>query len=208
MPAITACAARCVAGLFGARPVSKASSPADDDKLMTAAASDREAFGALVLRYARRLQGLCFRYLGSEEEAADTAQDTFVRIYQKRKRYRQGTNFRTWLFQTARYLCLDRLEHRRRGKAREARLKEPAEISVAQPARDAELSEQLSTLATAIARLPASYYEVVNLHVYQGMSFPEIAEVLGAPVTTVKSRMSKALELLRRELGDSPADAR
>lgn len=180
--------------------MSSADSRQSDDELMRAAVTDRGAFDALVLRHGRQLQVFCFRYLGNEHEAAELAQETFLRIYQRRASYTPGTSLKTWLFQTARYLCLDMLKRRRRGGRDVPASAYAVESYPARPARNLELSEERAALAEAIARLPVSHYEILNLHVYHDMSFSEIARTVGSPVTTVKSRMQKAIQLLRAEL--------
>jgi RNA polymerase sigma-70 factor (ECF subfamily) len=158
---------------------------------------DEDAFEALFHRYRARLYGFLLRRVG-DAAADDLFQETWLRVVRSRERFDPRRRFSTWLFQIANNLARDR--GRRlvvRSKARgelvdQARRAEPIPHRVAEPVEDR------IDVAKRIEALPDRQREVLLLRYYQQMSEREIAEVVGIPQGTVKSRLHNAIRTLRR----------
>lgn len=173
------------------------------------------AFDTLVDRHARSLYDFILRRTGDEQAARDLLQETFLRVVRQGERFRGGSRVTTWLFRIARNLCVDHA--RRQSHRRHPSLDHPADpaegnespalgdrVASAAPAPDRRAADRRFRAAfeRALARLPDIQREVFVLRELEGLTFPEIAEVVGAPANTVKSRMRYALDALRGELAD------
>ena len=174
---------------------------------------DENAFAQLVRRWDGPIRRVCVRMLGDEHLGGDLAQETFVRVFARRKEYRADAKFSTWLWRIALNLCYDEL--RRKHRRNEAALDERYPGTVAlleafvapEPAPDQALanSERSQLVRKALAQLPETYRTVLILRHYEDLKFREIAEVLGLPEGTVKSRMAEGLTQLSRLIGSSAA---
>jgi RNA polymerase sigma-70 factor, ECF subfamily len=176
--------------------------PSDDELIGRFRGGESGAFERLIVRWDRRVLGLAYRLTRSVEEARDVRQVAFLRAYQALATFDGRARFSTWIHQVVLNLCRDRA---RSGDAQDRALARTAErptLAVPTPAETAERGEVAGAVAAAIAELPRAEREVLVLRHYQGLQFPEIAEILGAPVSTVKSRMASALERLRDRLKD------
>ncbi|HTL58608.1 MAG TPA: sigma-70 family RNA polymerase sigma factor [Candidatus Limnocylindrales bacterium] len=169
---------------------------------------DEHAFAQLVRRWQAAFQRVCVRMLGDEHLGSDLAQETFVRVFAKRKEYQPDAKFSTWAWRIALNLCYDEL--RRRTRRNESSLDEPygetmaivETFAAAGPAPDQALCnrEQSDCVREALMQLPQIYRTVVILRHYEDLKFREIADLLGVPEGTVKSRTSEALTQLGRLL--------
>jgi RNA polymerase sigma-70 factor (ECF subfamily) len=182
--------------------------PGDAELVARARGGDRAAFDALVLRHQDRVYNMAFRMLGDREEALDAAQEIFLAAYRSLGAFESKARFSTWLYRVTVNRCRDEL--RKRGTAKHAR---PASLEGAQnrsieppapggadPARAAEARERHEAVARAIASLPEETRAAVVLRDVQGLSYEEIAEVLGVPAGTVRSRIFRGRAQLRAEL--------
>lgn len=170
----------------------------DIDAMRRTAAGDLEAFGEIIQRQQHKLVNF-FRRLGASHDGAeDLAQETFLRLYQWRDRYRPTAKFATFLFTLARHAWVDWL--RKQGRTVKLTGEEPPEEKphpeVGSAATDLRLDVQ-----AALAELSEKLRAVVALHVYAGLNYGEIAAVLEIPKGTVKSRMFHALRQLKELLG-------
>jgi RNA polymerase sigma-70 factor (ECF subfamily) len=169
---------------------------------------DAHAFAQLMRRWEQPIQRLCTRMLGDAHKGEDLAQDTFARLFAGRKEYEPSGRFSTFLWRVALNLCYDELRRRKRrpedlldpellGKAEEL-----AAFKTTQLGADAVLleSERGDLVRQAVLELSEAYRSVVVLRHYENLKFREIAEVLGIPEGTVKSRMAEALTQLHRAL--------
>jgi RNA polymerase sigma-70 factor (ECF subfamily) len=159
---------------------------------------DREAFRALVVRHQRPLLNFFLR-CGVHSDAEDLVQETFVRLYRYRDRYRPRARFTTFLYLLARQVWIDELRRCRRRRRLRDELAEapemaPERVPAAAPPGLAD------DLRQALARLSERLREVVTLGVLQELPYREIAKILKIPVGTVKSRMFNGLRELRRIL--------
>lgn len=178
----------------------ESSPPPTDEALALALASDhREALDALMLRWQIPLRSFLYRYTQNHADALDLAQETFVRLYQNRKRYRPGSRFSTWMFQIALNLARD---HARRQKHR-AHLpldQAPEPAAESQPNSLADQGESLSALRTAITQLDPALRETLLLSYYQQLPHQEIARLQNATPKAVESRLYRARQQLRQQL--------
>lgn len=173
------------------------------------ATGDAQAFAQLMRRWQGPIQNLCARMLGDAHRGEDLAQDTFARLFSKRKDYQPTGRFSTFLWRIALNLCYDEL--RRLKRRPETSLdaegsesgEEAAELRGHEHTPDATLLqfERSELVRRAVMELSEAYRSVVVLRHYENLKFREIAEVLGVPEGTVKSRMAEALTQLHRALG-------
>ena len=169
----------------------------DDDRLVVdrCLGGDTEAFRTLVERYQRVLFTVAVRMLGDADLAADASQDAFVRAYRKLQTYDSRHKFFSWLYRILVNECLN--------VRRSRRLLEPLAAGLEagdDPQRAAEQAELRATVRAALGHLTQPYREVVVLRHYAGMSYVEMAEALGVPEKTVKSRLYSARQQLGEEL--------
>ena len=172
----------------------------DDAALMIRVRNDDcEAFAVLVKRHQKMLLNF-FARSGVQYDCEDLVQQTFLRLYRYRERYVATAKFTTFLFLLARQVWIDELRRRKRHEKLVAGLAaEPKPEFVSPEAAESTAAGGLD-LGRALASLPDGLRQVVELGVYQELPYAEVAEILGIPVGTVKSRMFNALAKLRAYL--------
>ncbi|TNF24352.1 MAG: RNA polymerase sigma factor [Deltaproteobacteria bacterium] len=159
---------------------------------------DRAAFEAIFQRYAKRLHGLFMRQVGSREAAGDLVQQTFLHFHRARADFKGGRKVRPWLYTIA--LNVRREHHRKKGRKPEV-AHDP--VVHGEPTVGPSTSTRTDRLVRrALAELSEQQREVIVLHYYEDLSFPEIADLLGASVSAVKVRAHRGYERLREMLGD------
>lgn len=166
---------------------------------------DADAFDALLARYQNRLYRYLVRFTANSAVAEDLFQETWLKVITRIHRYDERRPFQPWLFSVARNLAIDHLR-----KASPESLDEPsggaetrvARLSAGEPCSLQRLleRERRDLLERRLDELPALYREALSLRFEEEMTFEEIAEVLSAPVSTVKSRVQRALSTLRRRM--------
>jgi RNA polymerase sigma-70 factor (ECF subfamily) len=162
---------------------------------------DRSAFEVLVRSVQRPVYGLCLRLLRTEAEAAEVAQETFLRAYQHLARYDDSKPFDLWVLAIARNLCLDLL--RRRGRIH---TQDVDELHEALPSGEksqeegAIAAEEHRSLEAALATLGPDDREVLALYYVQKRTTKEIAQVMGVAPGTIMARLFRAREKLRRQM--------
>jgi RNA polymerase sigma-70 factor (ECF subfamily) len=168
-----------------------------------------EAFDRLVLKYQDRIYGTALQILGNREDANDIAQETFVKAYTKLDTFRQEAAFSTWLIRIAMNLAKSKLRWKKlRNFIPFIRETEEGEEELQVPDKGPGPQEILvqrefqEQLRNALARLPEEYREAIILRDIQGLSYDEIAGVLGIQSGTVKSRINRGRIQLRKELGE------
>lgn len=169
---------------------------------------DREAFETLVDLYQDKMYYLAFRMLGNAQEAEDVVQETFLRVYMNLERYDETHKFSTWIYRIANNLCIDRLRRRKQVYSLDAETVEGEgmdgydvlSIDEQSPAEQLVLSETQETVRQAIDKLPDKYKSVVILRYLHDLSLQEISDILNIPVTTVKTRVHRGREALRKKL--------
>jgi len=176
-----------------------------DEELVDAfQGGDLAAFDVLVYRWDRKIQAAIYRIMGTEEEARDLCQETFLRAYRALGGFKGEARFSSWLYQIALNLCRDRM---RRSKGRTLvsldELEEAGNGLLQKgptPLELVEAGDVSRAVASAVAALPAEQREVIVLKEYQDLTFVEIAEILGVPLSTVKTRLYRGLGQLRHRL--------
>lgn len=178
----------------------------DLDLIRQCRAGTAEAFGVLVERHQDRLYAALVRMLGSTEDAREAAQDAFVHAYQKLDTFQGTAAFSTWLFRIAVNAAFSR---RRRSKRYKASLNgtpgetgyEPADGRLdADPSQPLEQSETQKLVREALSALPDDYRTALVLKEMEGLRYEEIAEIVGVPIGTVRSRIHRARHELREKL--------
>lgn len=172
-----------------------------DEELMEAyVGGDESAFRVLFERFAPVLLRVVRRNVGSDTEAQDVVQQTFLQMHRARADFRPGARLRPWLFTIA--LNLAREVHRRRGRRRESDLDQSGvEPSMDAPASIGEGDADARRVRAALDALPAAQREVIVLHWLEDRPFPEVATIVGASLTAVKVRAHRGYERLRAALG-------
>ncbi len=174
---------------------------------------DTSAFDVIAERYGHRLFHVAVRFLGNREDALDLCQEAFVRAYRSLDSYRGDAQFYTWLYSIAANLARNRLRDRsRKGRDRGTSLdalfeNAPAVAQAAvaagrNPGTEAMEREMEEVLQRCIEELPDHYRLPFVLRTFDDLSYDEIAEVMGCPAGTVKSRLNQARKRLRERLRD------
>ncbi len=198
-------------------PGSALSSPRDEDLLLSIRAGDTDRLGLLVARWQEPLYRFAYRLLERSEDARDVCQETFLRVLTRADRFEPGARFSTWMYQIALNLCRDQIRRRRRwglivqeaaepeSAARGARA--PAAL-VEPPSARLERDRRREAVQRGLRTLPAEQREILVLKEFEGLKFREIAELVGCPESTVKSRLYQGLVKLRAALeGEGIRDA-
>jgi RNA polymerase sigma-70 factor, ECF subfamily len=165
---------------------------------------DHEAFAAVVRLYDAKLRGLAFRVLGDRDRMDDALQEAYVRAFRALPRFRGDARMGTWLFRITYNACLDELARGR--KVTHVPLDELVEQASGEP-QPGEALARRSEVADALRALPADERAVVFLVDVHGYDYAKAAELVGVPVGTVASRLSRARVSLRRALrrGSEPS---
>lgn len=156
------------------------------------------AFDALIERWHQPLWKYLRRLTGSEDAAAETVQDVWLRVLRAMPGLRDPARLRPWLFGIARRAVMDRL--RQKYAEPETGVLDPADLAA--PDDSHELAQELSLMHDELARMPFTEREVLVLFYLEELSLNQLAEVLAVPVGTVKSRLFRARHMLRRQLTD------
>ena len=172
----------------------------DRDLIAKARRGDVEAYNLLVSRWEKRVFNYLLRLVSNREDALDLSQDVFLKVYQSLPKLDDPARFSGWLFRIAHNEAFSLLRRRRP----EGEMTREPRTSDHVGTRDAGarlLPIELSlAVESALGRLTGDQREAVLLKVYQGFKFEEMAKILGCPVSTVKSRLYTALDLLKTTL--------
>jgi RNA polymerase sigma-70 factor (ECF subfamily) len=189
----------------------------DEELVARSMAGDHDSFNQLVTRWERPIYALAFRVLGREEDARDICQETFLRAFRAMPGFKGEAKFSSWLYRIALNLCRDWIRRRRRQPVVEV----PEDVDLSDLAALQGPSESIEDLVArrrlseavglAMAQLPEEQRTAIVLKEYHGLTFQEIADLQGCPLSTVKTRLYQGLSQLRRALGPgvaSPAATR
>ena len=169
---------------------------------------DDAGLNALMDRHAERLFRYLLRQLNNETEAADLAQETFVRVYHHRHRFQPERSFSTWLYTIATNLLRDRLRWRRRrpqvsldaDDEETGAFKDVLRDSAPSPSDQTDANERALAVRKAVSSLPDDLRTAVILSEYDGLPHAQIAAVLNCSAKAVESRLYRARAHLRRRL--------
>ncbi len=181
---------------------------ADQADMLRLKAGDDLALNALMTRWQLPLVSFIQRYVGNEAEALDLAQETFVRIFESRHRYKPNAKFSTWMFTIASNLCRNFFRWQKRHPAvpldapvpNARSLSDSIESSAASPADAAERDEFSAAVREQIHALPHDLKTAILLFEYEDLSYQEIAGVLGCSTKAVETRLYRARKILRQKL--------
>jgi RNA polymerase sigma-70 factor (ECF subfamily) len=178
----------------------------DEELVARSIGGDADSFNQLVLRWERPIYALAYRTIGREEDARDVCQETFLRAFRALPGFRGQAKFSSWIYRIALNLCRDWIRRERRTGL----VQPPEDVDLMELAAAAEPSESIEDLVArkdqiraverVMALLPEEQRTAIVLKEYHGLTFQEIADVLGCPLSTVKTRLYQGLSVLRREL--------
>lgn len=184
-----------------------ATSAHEDAQLVDQAKSgDRKAFEQLVLRYQDRIYTVTVRVLGNREDALEASQETFLKAYRALQRFDGRSAFYTWLFRIA---VNSARSHRRKVRRRkelpmeynqDGERWEPCDDGSERPLQSVLQRERQALVQKALAELDREASAIIVLKDIQGMRYEEMAEVLGCPLGSVKSKLFRARQKLRKKL--------
>jgi RNA polymerase sigma-70 factor, ECF subfamily len=190
----------------------------DEELMARFCRGQSEAFGTLLARYERELYGYLRRYTGDSDLAEDVFQNTFFQVYQKSAQYSQGRPFRPWLYTIATHQAIDALRRtgrhptlsldQRQGVAEDGEVRTLLELLEARgpgPLETALDKDRQERVRATVEQLPDFLRQVVILVYYQGLKYREVADIVGIPVGTVKSRLHAALVKLQESWSTMPS---
>jgi RNA polymerase sigma-70 factor (ECF subfamily) len=185
----------------------------DEELVARSAGGDLESFNQLVLRWERPIYALAYRVIGREEDARDVCQETFLRAFRSLGAFRGHAKFSSWLYRIALNLCRDWIRRQKRTPLVQA----PEGVDIIELAGEQGPVESVDELVArrdlgvivtrAMAALTNDQRTAIVLKEYQGLTFQEISDLLGCPLSTVKTRLYQGLTVLRRELERQGIDA-
>jgi RNA polymerase sigma-70 factor (ECF subfamily) len=167
----------------------------ETELMLLVKAGDRAAFEELYRLYEKPLTNYLFRLCGNRARAEDLLQDAFLRLWKAAPNYEPSAKVSTYIFRIAHNLFLNDAARRR-----ERTLESMEAETRSDPASDLNRRELQSAVQRAVEALPEGEREVLLLSEYSGFKYAEIAEILGIPVGTVKSRMFSAIQRLKEAL--------
>ena len=191
--------------------LSNESNPSKDtDETLMARLRDGDelALNALMDRWEQPVIGFATRYTNNRSDALELAQETFVRIYENRKRYRAKGKFSTWMFAIAANLCKNHARWKRRHPSVAQVTDDGVDVTESLPSTgrspDAESvrADEADQVRRAVQELPHDLRTVVLLFEFEGLSHAEIADVLKCSPKAVESRLYRARKALRVSLGE------
>lgn len=172
----------------------------DDALMQRVREGDDDAFGEIVDRYKDSLVNYLTHLVRSRDRAEEVAQDAFVRLYRNADKYKQQERLGPYLFRIATNLVVSEVRRERRWSLLLPRLHASTRTSAPAPDTNLFTSEIQRQVAAAIDRLPVNYRAPLVLFEMEEWSYEEIAAALDVRVGTVKSRISRARDLLRKHL--------
>lgn len=169
---------------------------------------DEDAFGILMGRYENSLYGLIFKMVRNHEETQDLVQEAFIKSYKALESFNKQYSFSTWLFKIASNNCIDHLRKRRLKTTsidapiptEDGSLSQDLPDNSYSPEKDSLRNELFSSVNSIIDDLPEKYKVVINLRHKEDQSYEEIAVALDIPIGTVKARIFRAREILKKSI--------
>ena len=176
----------------------------DEELVVLSTAGDPDSFNQLVVRWERPIFALAYRVLGREEDARDVCQETFLRAFRALKGFKGQAKFSSWLYRIALNLCRDWMRRERRTPMVTPLDADTEPVPLTGSVETAEELVVRRDLGRVIARAMTALSEeqrtTIVLKEYHGLTFQEIADLQGCPLSTVKTRLYQGLSVLRRQL--------
>lgn len=172
---------------------------------------DQEAFAQLVQQYEKPVYNLCLRMAGNSDDAQDLAQEAFLKAWRGLRFYKFEATFSTWLYRLTSNVCIDFLRQQKRRPTTSLTVgdeeDESAELEIQDqtplPEEQVVHREQHKAITEAMNKLDEEFRMLLTLRVMEERSYEQIAEIMDLKVGTVKSRISRAREKLRRILAET-----
>ncbi len=185
--------------------------PPDLSLLERCRRNDAAAFDEVVGRYKNKLYNYVYRMVGNSDDAEDLTQEVFVRMFTSLDTFRRQSSLHTWLFRIAGNLCIDHFRRGKKARAHAYSLDEsyPGEDgeggrelpdATFEPHRLLEQQEMGAQIQQALGQIPDKLRAVLILHDIEDLPYEEIAQIVGCPLGTVKSRLFHARRQLRQRL--------
>ena len=183
------------------------------------ATKDRRLFDQLVHRYEDEIYRHLYRLLGNAQLAEDARQGTFLKMHLKSNQFHPGRPLKPWLYAIATHEAIDLQRKNKRHRMQSLDQDETADKNSPQnllnrlesrgstPDQKMEREETRQTVRTSVGNLPMALREPLNLVYYRGLKIREVADKLGIPQGTVKSRMRRALRMLNQTFKDTPSSS-
>jgi RNA polymerase sigma-70 factor (ECF subfamily) len=181
----------------------------DEELVARSRGGDLESFNQLILRWERPIYALAYRVIGREEEARDVCQEAFLRAFRALPGFKGQAKFSSWLYRITLNLCRDWIRRHRRAPVSQMPedtdpMELAAELGPVESIEDLAARRELTVVVErAMQFLPEEQRTAIILKEYHGLTFQEIADLAGCPLSTVKTRLYQGLAVLRRELGKS-----
>jgi RNA polymerase sigma-70 factor (ECF subfamily) len=161
---------------------------------------DEKALELLIKKYLKPVYGFAFRYAGNAADADDIAQEVFVKVWRNIKKFDQQKSFKTWIFTIAKNTAIDLLKKKKvipfstfEDENGYNFIADNLASQSLSPAQEAEKKETAGFVSSVIQQLSLSYQKIISLRHDKDLSFQEIADFLGEPINTVKSRYRRAI---------------
>lgn len=184
-------------------PSGQAEERSDAELMLLASAGSTDAFEALVRRHLASVQRFATRYLGDPTAGAEVAQEAMLKVWHSRREFRPLRPFSVYLFTIVRNLCRNRYRDSQRQRQRLAReVGGEAESSPLEVLLEAERHRRMMA---AVHELTPKLREAVLLRFSQGLDYPELARILGAPESTIRSRVFLGIRQLRARTQEEDA---
>jgi RNA polymerase sigma-70 factor, ECF subfamily len=169
---------------------------------------DQNAYSEVVELYKDKVYQICYRMLGNRHEAEDMAQEAFVRAYVNIQSFNINLKFSTWLYRIATNLCIDRIRKKKPDYYLDAEIAGTdgldmySQVASDSPGPETEVEslELQDTIQAEIMKLPEKYRSVIILKYIEELSLKEISEILDMPIGTIKTRIPRGREALRKQL--------
>ncbi len=180
----------------------------ENSLLIKAQNGDIQAFETLTSSYYTKTYNICYRMLNNPEDASEQAQETFIKAFRYIKDFKGNCSISTWLYRIATNVCLDYLRKNRNKQNLsleqniydDIKMKDRLISDNPEPEKVAEINAQRKAIRDALSQMNEKNRIMVVLRDFNGLSYDEIAEIIKAPVGTVKSRISRARSELRNLL--------
>jgi RNA polymerase sigma-70 factor (ECF subfamily) len=168
----------------------------EDDLVRDFQRGEDLAYAALYNRYKRHIFSFCLRMVADEDEVKDIVQEVFLKMYEHRLQLSNPSRFRAWIFMIARNQCLTHYRDHKHMTPYDDEFPMPEIPETESLSQEIERNEEIHLVRSFINQLKPEYREVVVLREYQGLSYEEIADVIGTTVAAIKAKLFKA----RKEL--------
>jgi RNA polymerase sigma-70 factor (ECF subfamily) len=173
--------------------------PTDIELVGRVVSGDHGAFDAIMLRHEDRVFSVCLRIVGDRDRALDATQETFLTVFRKAGQFKGDSALGTWIYRIAVNTCYDQLRKAKRRRTDPI----PDHLDPVDPSAESAIDSAAlrPEIQAALDKLPTDFRAAIVLSDIEGMSMAEVAQVLGVPAGTVKSRLFRGRRLLAQQLG-------